>query len=448
MGVALENARLFDETKRLLAQAEQRAAELALLNEIGQALAQQLELEAIVELVGDRLHAIFEAQARDLFIALVDRTTSQLSFPYWLDSGRRLEVLPGVLGEGLTSIVIESKRPLRLGTFEESIARGGIMRPGMSQTESWLGVPIPGAKDVTGVIGLRDPRPHAFSDADERLVSTLAASMGVALENARLFDETKHLLAETDQRAAELALVNEIGMALAKQLDFQAIIELVGERLVSIFRTQAHDLFIALHDRASGLISFPFDIEAGTRLQRDPIPLGRGLSSIVIDTKRPLRLGTSDEQGASGVSTASSGRQTESWLGAPIPAGEEVIGVVAMGNTEPNAYSEADERLVSTIAASMGVALENARLFSETTRLLTETDQRAAELALVNEIGMALAEQLDFDAIIELVGERIRGLFDVQLDRHRPLRRQVADDLVSLRHRRGRAHRTHRPSLR
>ena len=62
--------------------------------------------------------------------------------------------------------------------------------------------------------------------------------MGVALENARLFDETKRLLAETDQRAAELAVINEIGAALAKQLDFQAIIELVGERIRTIFERQ------------------------------------------------------------------------------------------------------------------------------------------------------------------------------------------------------------------
>ena len=61
--------------------------------------------------------------------------------------------------------------------------------------------------------------------------------MGVALENARLFAETKRLLAETDQRAAELAVINEIGTALAQQLDFEAICEVVGERVRSIFRS-------------------------------------------------------------------------------------------------------------------------------------------------------------------------------------------------------------------
>ena len=116
--------------------------------------------------------------------------------------------------------------------------------------------------------------------------------MGVALENARLFDETKRLLAETDQRAAELALVNEIGSALAKQLDFDAIVDVVGDRLMAIFATQARDMFVALYDKASGIISFPYDTDKGQRIQSEPIEMGQGLTSIVIKENRPLRFGT------------------------------------------------------------------------------------------------------------------------------------------------------------
>ena len=73
--------------------------------------------------------------------------------------------------------------------------------------------------------------------------------MGVALENARLFDETKRLLAETEQRAAELAVINEIGAALAKQLDFEAIIELVGERVADDLRRALDIVHRALRPR-------------------------------------------------------------------------------------------------------------------------------------------------------------------------------------------------------
>ena len=59
--------------------------------------------------------------------------------------------------------------------------------------------------------------------------------MSVALENARLFDETNRLLKETEQRTAELAVINSVQEGLAKELDMQGIYELVGDRLCELF---------------------------------------------------------------------------------------------------------------------------------------------------------------------------------------------------------------------
>ena len=110
--------------------------------------------------------------------------------------------------------------------------------------------------------------------------------MGVALENARLFAETKRSLAETEQRATELALINEIGQALARHLDFDAIVELVGKRLRAIFRSQARDLGVGIYDRDAGTIAFPYFIDSGRRVRMEPLSLGTGLTSIVIQRGR------------------------------------------------------------------------------------------------------------------------------------------------------------------
>ena len=75
----------------------------------------------------------------------------------------------------------------------------------------------------------------------------------------------------------------------------------------------------------------------------------------------------------------------ESWLGVPILAGDRVLGVISLERLEQYGFSEADERLLSTLASSLGQALENARLFDETRRLLSETEQRNAELAVITE---------------------------------------------------------------
>ncbi|HYM83872.1 MAG TPA: GAF domain-containing protein, partial [Candidatus Dormibacteraeota bacterium] len=414
LGVALENARLFDETKRLLAESEQRAAELAIVNEIGAALAKQLEFDAIIDLVGDRLAAMFGT--KDFYIALYDRTTDRISFPYELDDGRRVHGAPIDLGQGLTSTVLRTKRPLRLGSVASQAEHGavlGVYSEGIATTvgESWLGVPITAGEDAIGVVVLGDARPDAFTESDERLVSTVASSMGVALENARLFAETKRLLGESEQRAAELAIVNEIGTALARQLDLGGVVELVGDRVRGILRAEI--LTIAIHQPGSDIIAFPYSFEDGERQPNEPLPFGEGLTSQIIRSNRPLRVGSADD--ADRLGARWTGARTQSYLGVPIPAADRVLGVIAVATEAIDAYSESDERLLATLASSMGVALENARLFDETKRLLKETDERAAELAVVNSVQQGLAAQLDMQSMYDLVGDKIQEIFDAQV---------------------------------
>ncbi|HET7686616.1 MAG TPA: GAF domain-containing protein, partial [Candidatus Limnocylindria bacterium] len=400
IATALTRAQAIEETR-------QRNAELALVNEIGTALARQLDFDAIIDLVGDRISTIFAVDSTS--IALYDAETGMISFPYFVERGQRVAVEGWKLGPGLTSEVIETQRPLRLNSVAEAMARGAVLtgRPAdeAPPSESWLGVPIVAGERVIGVINIDRPEPHAFSESDERLLSTLASSMGVALENARLFGETT-------QRNAELAVVNEIGAALAQQLDFEAITELVGERVREIFTSTS--LFIGLYDAATNTIRFPYEMAEGERYHTEPIELGSGLTSRVIESGRPLRL-LSDSALAAHGAIDIGGSRTRSWLGVPITAGDAVIGAIALESAEPNAYSEADERLLSTLASSMGVALENARLFDETKRLLIETDERAAELAIITSVQEGLAANLEMQAMYDLVGDKIQEIFDAQV---------------------------------
>ena len=357
-------------------------------------------------------------KSQDMYIALVDAEHDQITFPYELDSGRRRRGEPIQRGEAITSLVLDQRSPLRFGTSAEQDAHGAIpgkYSEGVDQTfpESWLGVPILSGSVAIGALVFGDPRPNAFTDRDERVVSTVASSMGVALDNARLFGETKRLLAETDERAGELAVINEIGSALAEQLDFQAVIDLVGDRLREILH--ATDIFIALLDETRSRIRFPYIVQSGDRRESDDLPVGEGLTSRVLEAKKPLRFGNLDEQMQMGPAFGRGIDVHQSWLGVPILVGDEAIGVVNVSSHTINAYGESDERLVATIAASMGVALENARLFHETKRQKAQADERAAELALINSVQHGLAQNLDMQAMYELVGDKIQEIFHAEV---------------------------------
>src|SRR5439155_23632409 len=129
-------------------------------------------------------------------------------------------------------------------------------------------------------------RAHAFDEDDQRLLTTLAGSLTVALENARLVQETR-------QRVTELATVNSVGQALATQLELDALIELVGERVRETF--EADIAYVALHDEASGRIDFVYYSEAGERRHEPSIEYGQGFTSQILDSREPLLLNRSEQ---------------------------------------------------------------------------------------------------------------------------------------------------------
>jgi transcriptional regulator with GAF, ATPase, and Fis domain len=93
----------------------------------------------------------------------------------------------------------------------------------------------------------------------------------------------------------------------------------------------------------------------------------------------------------------------------PLVVGDMVRGYVSLQNLDrENAFSDSDIRLLSTLANSMSVALENARLFNE-------AEQRNAELAVINSVQEGLVAEMDMQGIYDLVGDKTRELFDSQV---------------------------------
>jgi len=410
MSVALDNARLFAETKRLLAETDQRAAELSIINSVGQALASQLDMQAVFDLVGEKIGEIFDAQG--VLIETYDREHDLLHFPYLMEKGERIFVEPSPLGAGFAPHVITTREPLVIHrNLSGRAAELGSTLLGGEMPKSYLGVPLIVGGESKGVIALENiDHENAFSDSDVRLLTTLASSMSVALENARLFAETKRLLAETDQRAAELTIINSVQQGLAAKLDMQAVYDLVGDRIRDIFG--ADTTYIARYDRQRNLILFPYYVDRGQRLASEPVPFGPGLTSTVIETRQPLLLDTAqeaDELGALHVAYREASQDlNETYLGVPVVIGTEVTGVISVQSYGQHAYDDSHVRLLTTLANSMSVALENARLFDETQRLLKETEQRAAELEIINSVGQVLTQELDLQSLIDLVGDKLR----------------------------------------
>jgi GAF domain-containing protein/CheY-like chemotaxis protein/HPt (histidine-containing phosphotransfer) domain-containing protein len=388
LSVALENARLFEETR-------QRNAELALITDVQHGLAENLEMQAMYELVGDRIQEIFDAQVVD--IGVLDRETGLVRFPYSIERGVRYPDEPHE-PVGLTAHVFRTREPLLLNEriAERSEEFGMVVIGSGEAAKSVLFVPLIVGSEVTGRISLQNlDREHAFAEADVRLLTTLAGSLSVALENARLFEETR-------QRAAELAIVNNVGQALAEQLDLDALIQALGDQLREVF---AADLvYVALHDTATDMIEFAYYSEAGQQQDYPPMRYGEGLTTKILQRREPMLLNRAAAFEEVGVQVV--GTPAKSYLGVPIVAGSDAIGVVSVQSTEQaGRFGEADSRLLTTIAANVGIAIQNARLYQETRR-------RASEMAALAELGREVGGLLELDPILGRMAERAKELLD------------------------------------
>jgi GAF domain-containing protein len=215
-------------------------------------LAAELDMQAIYDLVGDQIRNVFDAQA--VIITTYDYVNELTNIRYMVEKGERLFPNPIPISP-LNKHLIKNRQPLLMETSQDFTDYGGALIDGSEYPKSGIFVPLIIGDSVRGSITLQNvDRESAYGNADVVLLSTLANSMSVALENARLFDET-------NQRAAELAIINSVGEAMAKQLDVETISRIVGDKVRDIFEAEATD--ILLYDRESGLIKVIYAYDRG-----------------------------------------------------------------------------------------------------------------------------------------------------------------------------------------
>ncbi len=356
----------------------QRAAELAVINSVQEGLAKELDIQGIYDLVGTRICELFDTQT--VIIRTFDHNTKEEHWQYAIEKDQKVYSDPRPLNWA-NRLLVENRQPLLINDhYVETAKKHGS--PGVTKglpPKSALFVPMIVGDVVKGSVSLQNvEKENAFTESDLRLLTTLTNSMSVALENARLFDETNRLLGDAKQRANELTTVNNISQALASQLNLDELIKLVGAEMRNVFK--ANIVYLALLDKRTNIINFPY--QYGDNLT--PLKLGEGLTSKIILTGKPILVNKDLQELRTQMGIQQIGVPAASYLGVPIPVGDEVIGVLSVQSTEhENRFNEDDQRLLSTIAASVGVALRKAKLFDEihSAKMDAEAAKKNAEKA-------------------------------------------------------------------
>jgi signal transduction histidine kinase/DNA-binding response OmpR family regulator len=250
-----ERKKMEQETSCLLAETQQRNAELTIINRVGQELTGELEIQTMIELASETIGKLLKAHI--LYIALYDKQTHKIRCPYYKAGNRQRQQASMILGQGLTSMILQSAQPLLCATLQQQIDQGAVITTG--ECETYLGVPILAGKEAIGVLSVQHPQPNRYTRDDMRLVSTIAANLGIALENARLFTEATAAreAAEDATRAKGDFLAN---MSHEIRTPMNAVIGMAHLALKTDLTPKQQDYLTKIQSSANSLLGIINDI--------------------------------------------------------------------------------------------------------------------------------------------------------------------------------------------
>ncbi len=356
--------------------------------------------------MGDKLRQILATP--DLAISWFDEKTNLLHTMYSYEHGERMPMLVGQLRpEGPFAKMAKSRQPLIWHTAAEGDALSPVIE-GTDASLSGVFIPIISSDRVLGSMALENfERENAIGESELRLLTTIAATLGAALENAHLFDETQ-------RRARETAALAEVGRDISATLDLNTVMERIAAHAKDLLQGDSSAIYLP----DAGGQTFRAIVALGDvaeEILQDSILVGEGIIGALAQTGQAEFVNDTNADPRTVTIPGTERNAEERLMIAPLLAGERVTGMMAVWRTGGSPFNQAELDFLVGLSRQAAVAIENARLFDEAQRLLQETEQRAAELAAINTVSAAMAAALDVATLIGLAGEQTRGIFNADI---------------------------------
>lgn len=376
VGTALYGAQLY--------QTAMRVDRLQALNHITTTITASLEMpqvfEQLLETASDALNA------EEAIILRFEPGTNELVFEATHTARSRLLIEQRIsLGHGVTGWAAQHRQTVCINTGLDQDPRYERRFAELIKAEihSLLCVPMFYQDTLRGVIAVVNKRQGRFTPDDARLLEEIAASAAVAIENARLFTNTR-------LHAHELEVLNKVSQSLSVPLNSEVIIDAGLACLADLF--EAHSVLYVEMDSAGQQLTcryiFPPFMENVLATTADagglfttPVLLQGAIPSLVIEQRQTLFIAdASSEPVLSAWSEWLPQLDLSSLLAAPLMAHQRVKGLLLILLPRRPSCPGDDIRLLQSTAFTLAVAVENAHLYEDLQRLVTEREQTQKQL--------------------------------------------------------------------
>ena len=341
--------------------------------EVADAVNTTLDLNTLLQRVAEVLKRFIDYEI--FAILLLNEKTQELRVRFQV--GHPPEVAERIrikVGQGVTGQAVQRREAVLVNDVksEQNFINSA---PGV---RSELAVPLIAKNKVIGVLDVEAPQPGAFTEEHKRLLTLFASRIAVGIENARLYTRLS-------RQARQLTLLTEISRELTSILKVDQLLQRIADLVTRIID---YEMFsILLIDPTGKFLQHRFSLRFKESVHlKHEIPIGQGLVGYAAQTGQAVLVPDVSKDPRYIMANP----ETRSELCIPLIYKEKVIGVLDIEHTRRGYFNDDHLRIMTTLAAQVAIAIENATLYE---RIARQEHRLEHDFALARELQFRLLPQ-------------------------------------------------------
>lgn len=391
-----DQAGLALDRSRVVGALERRVEEMETIARLAQGINITVAFDDLLEMSYAQISRLIPIT--DFHITFGDEHGQRFTHVFYVENNERLAGNENVaigIGECLDAEAIRTRRSIVTDEYARECASRGIT-PTTMEIHAWMSLPLNSGTDTIGAVslGCRDPL-ISYTPEQVDLLQALADLLAGAILKARFLEES-------ELRARQMATLNDLTRSLTSTLDLDPLLERILQSAVEILDCESGSLLLV--EEHTGELVFTVALgPVGAELVGQRLPSGAGLVGKAVKTRQPI-IQNDARRSADWYNTdQQTGYSTKDLLVVPLEIKDRVIGVLEVLNKKDHSpFNWDDLELLSAFAGQAAVAIENARLYTQTDQALAA---RVGELSVMQRIDRELNAGLDLERAMRITLE-------------------------------------------
>ena len=344
-----------------------------LLVEIAEVVNATLDLDTLLKRTAEQVRRVIDYEI--FSILLLNEKTQELRIRFAI--GHPPEVAERIrikMGEGVTGLAAQQREALLVN----DVTKSSLYIKDMADVRSELAVPLIIKNRVIGVIDIEAREAGYFTEEHKRFLPWVASRVAVAIENARLYTRLS-------RQAKQLTVLNEISRELTSILNLDALLQRIAELLTRVIDYQMFS--VLLLDSTKTKLEHRFSVRFRQNVQiKNIVPVGSGLVGYAVEHKTAVVVPDVSKD----PRYIELNPETRSEMAVPLIYKDEAIGVLDLEHTRRGYFTDDHRRTITTLAAQIAIAIENARLYEQIAR---QEQRLEREMTMARELQFRMLPQ-------------------------------------------------------